>query len=159
MSIPEPEGRVLWLALTVYEPPVGGNVAVVVFERIGETVMSVAIAYEVVVVSGGGVHSSFQRSFSGIADGTGRKSGMKIRVIGRVGAEIVVMQGAGVGASQQFGVNDAGIRLKSDVTRETVVVNTRNHRTLFGSSGFFFDNGCHSHSFLDVGGEPDLLRH
>src|ERR1700691_526043 len=77
---------------------VGGDIPIVLFHRAGEAMVAGGVSDEIVVIRLCRMHGRFERALAGIGDGPGRKSGVRVSVVRRVEAHVVVMQRAGVGS-------------------------------------------------------------
>ena len=64
---------------------------------------------------------------------------------------VVVMQCAGIGSGQKFGIDDTGVGIERNIFRQAVVVDAGDQRTLFVYGGFFLDDRCHGDGKLHGG--------
>ena len=126
--------------LSAHGAAIGVYILIVFFHGAGEAVVAGRVGYEIVVVTFRGMHRGFQSASAGIADGAGRKSRISVCIVGRLELHVVVMQRALIRAGQEFGVNNAGVGIESDLLRETVVVNAGHERALFRDCCFFLDD-------------------
>src|SRR5437868_10963689 len=133
----------------------GSNVAVMFLQGTGKTVVAIAIRHKVVEVRNGGMHGCFQRTAAWIPNRTGRQTDVPVGVIGRVDLHVRMMQSTAVSAIQQFGIDNAGVGIQAHVLRQTVVIDTGYHWTLFGHSCFLLDNRCHCYEAVHVSAEPE----
>src|SRR5579862_6245021 len=95
--------------------------------------MTLRVGDKVIEVGLGGMHGGFERIASGIGDRAGRKSGIAVRVICGREAHIRMMKRPLIRTREEFGIDDAGVGVKSYAFGQTVVVNT-------GDLGAFFGN-------------------
>src|SRR5947209_2929218 len=84
-------------------------------QAVGKTVMPVAVAHKIEVVSVRGMLGCFQGTLPRIANRARRQTGMRVRVVGRWKTHVGVVQRAAVRALQEFGVNHARVGLQGDV--------------------------------------------
>lgn len=99
----------------IYRSPVRSHIPIVLFQAVGKTVMPVAVAHKIEVVSVRGMLGCFQGTLPRIANRARRQTGMRVRVVGRWKTHVGVVQRAAVRALQEFGVNHARIGLQGDV--------------------------------------------
>src|ERR1700680_5137701 len=83
-------------SLPSHHLPVRRHVLVVLFQTVGEAVMTISIADKIEIVSVRRVHCRLNRNFAGVADGTRRKSRMRISIVGRLELHIGMMKRAAV---------------------------------------------------------------
>src|SRR5438874_13318598 len=99
----------------IYRSPVRCHIPIVLFQAVGKTVMPVAVAHKIEVVSVRGMLGCFQGTLSGIANRARRQTSMGVGIVGRWKAHVSVVQRAAVRALQEFGVNHARVGLQGDV--------------------------------------------
>src|SRR2546425_6661775 len=84
----------------IYRSPVRSHIPIVLFQAVGKTVMPVAVAHKIEVVSVRGMLGCFQGTLPGIANRARRQTGMRVRVVGRWKTHDGVVQRAAVRALQ-----------------------------------------------------------
>src|SRR5438552_502177 len=99
----------------IYRSAVRGHVPIVLFQAVGKTVMPVAVAHKIEVVSVRGMLGCFQGTLTRITNRARRQTGMRVRVVGRWKTHVGVVQRAAVRALQEFGINHARVGLQGEV--------------------------------------------
>src|SRR5271169_1462087 len=100
---------------------VGHYVLIVFFDGAGEAVMARGVGDEVVVLALRGMHGRFESALAGIADGAGRESRVFVGVVGGVELHVRMVQLALISASEQLGINNAGVGVERDSLCQAVV--------------------------------------
>ena len=87
---------------------------------------------------------------AGATDGTGRKAGVLVGIVGRGRVEVGAVDGAAITSLEQGGVDDGGVGFKRHLAGETVDKDAGDQGTLFLDAHFLFNEGGKGHDAGDI---------